>query len=194
MNTLPETAPLWQEWSHCCRWDSSWYPVKRARGENVHACTAEHSEKPEMCDFSHLIIAANGALPIQSSALCTKHKWFGFHSSRSVHHMNHMKPVVVSLPVCKQSRTSSERTRASSGFQQLSTKTKTWEIVSKFEIHEDNFFLKWWFRGCYLPQWETSCHPWAEWQCWPRPHFYFPKLERRSTAWPVNLFRLHFDH
>lgn len=84
VNTLPETAPLWQEWSRCCRWDSSWYPVKRGEGQNVHARTAEHSERPEMCDFSHLVIAANGALSIQGSALRTKHKRFGFHTSRSV--------------------------------------------------------------------------------------------------------------
>lgn len=29
MHTIPEIAPLWQEWSHCCQWDNSWCPVRR---------------------------------------------------------------------------------------------------------------------------------------------------------------------
>lgn len=78
-----------------------------------------------------------------------------------------------------QSRTSSERTQASSGSLQLNTKPnkRDWVLSKK---HENRKSFGGRFSGCYLPRLETFCHQGAEWLCWPKPRSYFLKLDRRE--------------
>lgn len=136
----------------------------------------ERNLKSGLCERSYLVVTANATFSIQSCALDINRSLVSglirqFHCKHQLLFFSYLSACSPELPL-------KELKLHLDPYSWAQNPTRETESYAK--KHQNRNSLGGRCGGRYLPRSETFCHRGAEWLCWPKPHSYFLKLDRRE--------------